>query len=58
MEMGNAKRYFHGIQGDKHNKGELFGLKNMFKLQTGEHCLTMDILKVSGSRKGVHKFSV
>ncbi|XP_064606212.1 DNA excision repair protein ERCC-6-like 2 [Liolophura sinensis] len=45
VEMGNAKRYFHGIQGDKHNKGELFGLKNMFKLQTGEHCLTMDILK-------------
>ncbi|CAG5116147.1 unnamed protein product, partial [Candidula unifasciata] len=41
----NARRYFHGIQGDKGNCGELFGIKNMFSLRTGSSCLTMDILK-------------
>ncbi|BFY99657.1 hypothetical protein BsWGS_02697 [Bradybaena similaris] len=41
----NARRYFHGIQGDKGNCGELFGIKNMFSLRTGNSCLTMDILK-------------
>ncbi|GFN83057.1 DNA excision repair protein ercc-6-like 2, partial [Plakobranchus ocellatus] len=41
----NARRYFHGIQGDKTNQGELFGIKNMFALRTGDVCLTMDILK-------------
>nr|KAG5713963.1 hypothetical protein BaRGS_020291 [Batillaria attramentaria] len=40
----NARRYFHGIQGDASNKGELFGVKNMFQLRTGNSCLTMDIL--------------
>lgn len=42
----NARRYFHGIQGDKGNCGELFGIKNMFSLRIGDSCLTMDILKV------------
>ena len=46
VATGNAVRYFHGIQGDKHNKGELFGIENMFKLQTGDRCLTEDIIKV------------
>ncbi|RUS75712.1 hypothetical protein EGW08_016527, partial [Elysia chlorotica] len=41
----NARRYFHGVQGDKSNQGELFGVKNMFALRTGNVCLTMDILK-------------
>ncbi|GFS21683.1 DNA excision repair protein ERCC-6 [Elysia marginata] len=41
----NARRYFHGVQGDKSNQGELFGVKNMFALRTGNVCLTTDILK-------------
>ena len=28
-------RYFEGIQGDKTKQGELFGLKNIFKLHEG-----------------------
>ena len=45
VSEGNARRYFHGIAGDKANKGELFGVENMFKLRTGDSCLTNDILK-------------
>lgn len=42
----NAKRYFLGIQGDMEQKGELFGLKNMFQLTTGDDvCLSRDILE-------------
>ncbi|KAL8605870.1 hypothetical protein ACOMHN_040514 [Nucella lapillus] len=40
----NARRYFEGIQGDSSNQGELFGIRNMFQLRTGDSCLTMDIL--------------
>ncbi|XP_076462027.1 uncharacterized protein LOC143294538 isoform X2 [Babylonia areolata] len=40
----NARRYFHGVQGDAENQGELFGIRNMFRLRTGDSCLTMDIL--------------
>ena len=43
----NARRYFQGIEGDADNKGELFGVRNMFRLRTGDSCLTMDILSVS-----------
>ena len=42
----NARRYFQGIQGDAGNKGELFGINNMFQLRTGDSCLTMEILDV------------
>ncbi|XP_069126621.1 DNA excision repair protein ERCC-6-like 2 isoform X2 [Argopecten irradians] len=41
----NAKRYFDAISGDSEQKGELFGVKNMFKLHSGDKCLTMDILQ-------------
>ncbi|XP_033738502.1 DNA excision repair protein ERCC-6-like 2 isoform X2 [Pecten maximus] len=41
----NAKRYFNAISGDSDQKGELFGVKNMFKLHSGDRCLTMDILQ-------------
>ncbi|XP_067677911.1 DNA excision repair protein ERCC-6-like 2 [Haliotis asinina] len=41
----NATRFFHGIQGDRFHKGELFGVKNMFQIRTGDSCLTMDILE-------------
>ncbi|XP_005110541.2 DNA excision repair protein ERCC-6-like 2 [Aplysia californica] len=56
---GNARRYFLGIQGDKDNKGELFGIKNMFSLRTGNSCLTMDILKRNEKlEKGLASFSI
>ncbi|ESP05258.1 hypothetical protein LOTGIDRAFT_103296, partial [Lottia gigantea] len=42
----NAKRLFHGVQGNRFRQGELFGVQNMFQLRTGESCLTMDILEV------------
>ena len=42
----NARRLFHGVQGDSSNTGELFGMTNLFKLREGEHTLTGDILKV------------
>ncbi|XP_060073499.1 DNA excision repair protein ERCC-6-like 2 [Ylistrum balloti] len=41
----NAKRYFNAISGDNDQKGELFGVKNMFKLHSGDRCLTVDILQ-------------
>ena len=46
MSGANAKRLFHGIQGDKHNKGELFGIENMFRFRSGNKSLTEDIIKV------------
>ena len=49
----NAKRYFHGVPGDKRNKGELYGLENMFTLRTGDSCLTLDILKVATQAFGL-----
>uniref|UniRef100_A0A2C9L9G4 DNA excision repair protein ERCC-6-like 2 n=1 Tax=Biomphalaria glabrata TaxID=6526 RepID=A0A2C9L9G4_BIOGL len=42
---GNARRYFNGIQGDKENPGELFGIKNMFSLRPENSSLTLDIFK-------------
>ncbi|CAL1534431.1 unnamed protein product [Lymnaea stagnalis] len=42
---GNARRYFFGKQGDRENQGELFGVKNIFTLRTGESSLTLDVLK-------------
>ena len=47
IEDENARRYFYAVQGNRRQKGELFGVKNMFQLHTGSTCVTMDILKVS-----------
>ena len=47
VEDANAKRYFYAVQGSRRQKGELFGVKNMFQLNTGSSCKTVDILKVS-----------
>ncbi|XP_074643856.1 uncharacterized protein LOC141900733 [Tubulanus polymorphus] len=41
----NSRRYFFTNQGDKSGYNELFGIDNMFKLRTGERCLTMEILQ-------------
>ena len=39
----NARRYFNAIQGQA--KGELFGIKNLFRVRRGRQCLTGDIIK-------------
>uniref|UniRef100_A0A672GE98 Excision repair cross-complementation group 6-like 2 n=1 Tax=Salarias fasciatus TaxID=181472 RepID=A0A672GE98_SALFA len=42
----SARRYFEAVQGRVVQKGELFGLKNLFRLQTRGTCLTRTILEV------------
>ncbi|MBN3325248.1 ER6L2 protein, partial [Atractosteus spatula] len=42
----NAKRYFEAVQGPEGFSGELFGMKNLFRFQTGGNCLTRQILEV------------
>ncbi|KAM7391442.1 hypothetical protein PAMP_022131 [Pampus punctatissimus] len=46
--VGNesARRYFEAVQGV--HKGELFGIKNLFRLQTQGACLTRKILEREG----------
>ncbi|XP_053395526.1 uncharacterized protein LOC123523704 isoform X2 [Mercenaria mercenaria] len=45
VEDENARRYFYAVQGNRNQKGEIFGVKNMFVLRTGESCITRDIIK-------------
>uniref|UniRef100_A0A8D3D5G1 Excision repair cross-complementation group 6-like 2 n=1 Tax=Scophthalmus maximus TaxID=52904 RepID=A0A8D3D5G1_SCOMX len=42
----SSRRYFEAVQGHIVHKGELFGLKNLFRLQTQGTCLTRKILEV------------
>lgn len=44
----SARRYFEAVQGDGGHKGELFGIKNLFRLQTRGTCLTRQILEREG----------
>ncbi|KAG7223374.1 hypothetical protein INR49_032201 [Caranx melampygus] len=44
----SSRRYFEAVQGDGVHKGELFGIKNLFRLQTQGTCLTRKILKREG----------
>uniref|UniRef100_H3AUP2 ERCC excision repair 6 like 2 n=1 Tax=Latimeria chalumnae TaxID=7897 RepID=H3AUP2_LATCH len=44
----NAKRYFEAVQGSKEDTGELYGVHNLFRLQTGGACLTKEILEREG----------
>ncbi|NWW25006.1 ER6L2 protein, partial [Falcunculus frontatus] len=44
----NARRYFEAVQGSKEHQGELFGIRNLFKLRTHGSCLTKDILEREG----------
>ncbi|XP_029019312.1 DNA excision repair protein ERCC-6-like 2 isoform X2 [Betta splendens] len=44
----SARRYFEAVQGHGVHKGELFGIKNLFRLQTQETCLTRHILEREG----------
>uniref|UniRef100_A0A3B3Y0G0 Excision repair cross-complementation group 6-like 2 n=1 Tax=Poecilia mexicana TaxID=48701 RepID=A0A3B3Y0G0_9TELE len=45
----SARRYFEAVQGKSVYKGELFGIKNLFRLQTEGTCLTRRILEVRPS---------
>lgn len=45
-EASNQTRYFHGVQGDKNKKGELFGLDNMFKLHEDTLATKMAVSKI------------
>nr|XP_033784078.1 DNA excision repair protein ERCC-6-like 2 isoform X2 [Geotrypetes seraphini] len=44
----NAKRYFAAVQGSKEHQGELFGVRNLFRLKTEGTCLTREILEREG----------
>ncbi|XP_014842659.1 PREDICTED: DNA excision repair protein ERCC-6-like 2 isoform X1 [Poecilia mexicana] len=44
----SARRYFEAVQGKSVYKGELFGIKNLFRLQTEGTCLTRRILEREG----------
>ena len=38
------RRYFLAVQGDSRRKGELFGVRNLFRVNPLGQCLTADIL--------------
>ncbi|XP_013925092.1 PREDICTED: DNA excision repair protein ERCC-6-like 2 isoform X2 [Thamnophis sirtalis] len=44
----NAKRYFKAVQGSREHQGELFGIRNLFRLQDHGTCLTKEILEREG----------
>ncbi|XP_062310171.1 DNA excision repair protein ERCC-6-like 2 [Osmerus eperlanus] len=44
----SARRYFEAVQGAGNQKGELFGVNNLFRLQTQGTCLTRQILEREG----------
>ncbi|XP_043103741.1 DNA excision repair protein ERCC-6-like 2 [Puntigrus tetrazona] len=44
----NARRYFEAVQGIDGQAGELFGIRNLFRLQTDGTCLTHRILEREG----------
>ncbi|XP_056143313.1 DNA excision repair protein ERCC-6-like 2 [Lampris incognitus] len=48
VERESARRYFEAVQGADGQKGELFGIKNLFRLQTQGTCLTRKILEREG----------
>uniref|UniRef100_UPI0037E9863E DNA excision repair protein ERCC-6-like 2 n=1 Tax=Semicossyphus pulcher TaxID=241346 RepID=UPI0037E9863E len=48
MGKESARRYFEAVQGHDVHKGELFGIKNLFRLQTEGTCLTRKILEREG----------
>lgn len=44
----NARRYFEAVQGTDGQAGELYGIRNLFRLQTDGTCLTHRILEREG----------
>lgn len=47
-------RYFEGVQGDKTKQGELFGLKNIFKLHEGALATKMAVRALHALPFGYH----
>ncbi|MFT7811799.1 DNA excision repair protein ERCC-6-like 2 isoform X1 [Arapaima gigas] len=47
----HARRYFEAVQGPDGHSGELFGVRNLFRLQTEGTCLTQQILEREGHLK-------
>ncbi|XP_056274566.1 DNA excision repair protein ERCC-6-like 2 isoform X2 [Pseudoliparis swirei] len=48
MDKESSRRYFEAVQGRGVHKGELFGINNLFRLQTKGTCLTRKILEREG----------
>ncbi|XP_034397604.1 DNA excision repair protein ERCC-6-like 2 isoform X2 [Cyclopterus lumpus] len=48
MGKESSRRYFEAVQGHGVHKGELFGINNLFRLQTKGTCLTRKILEREG----------
>ncbi|XP_048852240.1 DNA excision repair protein ERCC-6-like 2 isoform X2 [Brienomyrus brachyistius] len=48
VENEHARRYFEAVQGVDGHTGELFGIQNLFRLQTQGACLTRLILEREG----------
>ncbi|KAG7262789.1 hypothetical protein CRUP_016588 [Coryphaenoides rupestris] len=48
VDRESARRYFEAVQGTDGHQGELFGVKNLFRLQTRGTCLTRRLLEVRG----------
>uniref|UniRef100_A0A8C5BHW4 Excision repair cross-complementation group 6-like 2 n=1 Tax=Gadus morhua TaxID=8049 RepID=A0A8C5BHW4_GADMO len=48
VDRESARRYFEAVQGTDGHQGELFGTKNLFRLQTQGTCLTRQLLEESG----------
>ena len=46
VDRESARRYFEAVQGTDGHQGELFGTKNLFRLQTQGTCLTRQLLEV------------
>ncbi|XP_068614088.1 DNA excision repair protein ERCC-6-like 2 [Brachionichthys hirsutus] len=44
----SSRRYFEAVQGHASHRGELFGIRNLFRLQTQGTCLTRKILEREG----------
>uniref|UniRef100_A0AAX7UYH1 Excision repair cross-complementation group 6-like 2 n=1 Tax=Astatotilapia calliptera TaxID=8154 RepID=A0AAX7UYH1_ASTCA len=44
----SSRRYFEAVRGHGDHKDELFGIKNLFRLQTQGTCLTRKILEQAG----------
>lgn len=46
IEGSNERRYFTGVDGDSDNKGEIFGVLNLFQPLRSGASLTESVLKV------------
>uniref|UniRef100_A0A3Q4MRT4 Excision repair cross-complementation group 6-like 2 n=1 Tax=Neolamprologus brichardi TaxID=32507 RepID=A0A3Q4MRT4_NEOBR len=54
----SSRRYFEAVRGHGDHKDELFGIKNLFRLQTQGTCLTRKILEVRYATTGPGRMSL